>query len=111
MEIDLTGKSLLPGWVMLHEHMYSSAFSFNPTYLHVKQLPVTFPRMYLAAGATTIRTCGSIEPYSDLRIKKDIDCGLIPGPSMELRGLSLYFIVLCCTPCVTHDKGHQSRKC
>jgi len=84
MEIDLTGKSLLPGWVMLHEHMYSSAFSFNPTYLHVKQLPVTFPRMYLAAGATTIRTCGSIEPYSDLRIKKDIDRGLIPGPSMEL---------------------------
>ncbi|MEO6547972.1 MAG: hypothetical protein ABIN94_08220 [Ferruginibacter sp.] len=28
--------------------------------LYLKQVPVTFPRMYLAAGATTIRTCGSM---------------------------------------------------
>jgi len=45
---------------------------------------MSFPRLYLAAGATTIRTCGSIEPYSDIRIKQDIDQGLLPGPSIEL---------------------------
>lgn len=84
--IDLDGKALMPGLVMLHEHMYISAFSMSPLYLNVKQLPLTFPRLYLAAGATTIRTCGSIEPYSDIRIKKDIDLGLFPGPSIELTG-------------------------
>lgn len=82
--LDLSGKTLMPGLVMLHEHMYISASSRVPRYANLKQLPVTFPRLYLAAGATTIRTCGSIEPYSDIRIKKDIDLGLIPGPSIEL---------------------------
>jgi imidazolonepropionase-like amidohydrolase len=82
--VDLNGKALMPGLVMLHEHMYISAHSITPRYPNLKQLPFTFPRLYLAAGATTIRTCGSIEPYSDIRIKKDIDLGLTPGPSMEL---------------------------
>ncbi len=82
--IDLNGKAIMPGLVMLHEHMYISAHSIEPRYLNLKQLPFTFPRLYLAAGATTIRTCGSIEPYSDIRIKKDIDHGLLPGPNMEL---------------------------
>jgi imidazolonepropionase-like amidohydrolase len=82
--IDLNGKAVMPGLVMLHEHMYISAHSITPRYLHVRQLPFSFPRLYLAAGATSIRTCGSIEPYSDIRIKKDIDLGIIPGPSIEL---------------------------
>jgi imidazolonepropionase-like amidohydrolase len=82
--VDLNGKALMPGLVMLHKHMYISAHSITPRYLNLKQLPFTFPRLYLAAGATTIRTCGSIEPYSDIRIKKDIDLGLTPGPAMEL---------------------------
>ena len=82
--IDLAGKAIMPGLVMLHEHMYISAHDLSTRYLHLKQLPYSFPRLYLAAGATTIRTCGSIEPYSDIRIKKDIDLGLLPGPSMEL---------------------------
>ena len=60
--IDLSGKAIMPGLVMLHEHMYISAHSIEPRYLNLKQLPFTFPRLYLAAGATTIRTCGSVEP-------------------------------------------------
>ena len=82
--IDLNGKAIMPGLVMLHEHMYISAHDISTRYLHLKQLPFTFPRLYLAAGATTIRTCGSVEPYSDLRIKKDINLGLLPGPNIEL---------------------------
>jgi len=82
--IDMDGKVLMPGLVMLHEHMYISASSMAPRYLNLRQLPFSFPRLYLAAGATTIRTCGSVEPYSDLRIKKDIDLGFLPGPSIEL---------------------------
>ncbi len=82
--IDVGGKAVMPGLVMLHEHMYISAHSLSPRYPHLKQLPFTFPRLYLAGGATTIRTAGSIEPYSDIRIKKDIDSGKMPGPSIEL---------------------------
>jgi imidazolonepropionase-like amidohydrolase len=82
--IDLNGKTIMPGLVMMHEHMYISAHSIEPRYANLRQVPFTFPRLYLAAGATTIRTCGSIEPYSDIRIKKDIDLGLLPGPNMEL---------------------------
>ncbi len=82
--IDLNGKALMPGLVMLHEHMYISADSYEPMYLMGRQLPISFPRLYLAGGATTIRTCGSLEPYSDLRIKKDIDAGLLPGPDIDL---------------------------
>jgi imidazolonepropionase-like amidohydrolase len=82
--IELNGKAIMPGLVMLHEHMYISAHEISTRYLNLRQLPFSFPRLYLAAGATTIRTCGSIEPYSDIRIKKDIDLGLLPGPNMEL---------------------------
>jgi len=82
--IDLTGKSLLPGFVLLHEHMYYAAYPADFSYLHVKQLPVTFPKLYLACGATTVRTAGSVEPYSDLNLKRDIDQGRILGPEMDV---------------------------
>src|SRR5207253_9046294 len=35
---------------------------------------------------TTIRTTGSIEPYTDLEIKKSIDAGKMPGPKMHVTG-------------------------
>ena len=46
----------------------------------------SFPRLYLAAGVTTIRTAGSMEPYADLEVKRYIDAGRIPGPKMHLTG-------------------------
>jgi imidazolonepropionase-like amidohydrolase len=82
--IDLTGKSLLPGFVLTHEHMYYAAYSADFSYLHVKQLPYTFPKLYLACGATMIRTAGSVQPYSDLNLKRDIDQGKILGPEMDV---------------------------
>jgi imidazolonepropionase-like amidohydrolase len=82
--IDLTGKSLLPGLVLLHEHMYFTAYPADRSYPNLKQLPVTFPKLYLACGATTIRTAGSVEPYSDLNLKRDIDEGKILGPEMDV---------------------------
>ena len=82
--IDLNGKTLMPGLVMTHEHMYISAHSTETRQVLVHQLPATFPRLYLAAGATTIRTAGNVEPYSDMNLKKDIDAGKIPGPFIEV---------------------------
>src|SRR5664279_498748 len=84
--IDCTGKSLLPGFVLMHEHMFYPAVSISPEYIHYKQLPVTFPKLYLACGATTIRTAGSMEPYSDLALKKEIDEKKFMGPSKDVTG-------------------------
>jgi imidazolonepropionase-like amidohydrolase len=42
--------------------------------------------LYLAAGVTTIRTTGSLEPYTDLELKKKIDAGETPGPKIHVTG-------------------------
>jgi imidazolonepropionase-like amidohydrolase len=80
--IDLTGKSVMPGLVMMHEHLFFPAgrlVLFN-------ELAWSFPRLYLAAGVTSLRTAGSVEPYTDLNIKKLTDSGRIPGPKMDITG-------------------------
>jgi imidazolonepropionase-like amidohydrolase len=46
----------------------------------------SFPRLYLAGGVTTIRTTGSLEPYTDLELKRAIDSGATPGPRMHVTG-------------------------
>jgi imidazolonepropionase-like amidohydrolase len=43
---------------------------------------ISFPRLYLALGVTTIRTAGSVTPFTDLEIKKRIDSGRMIGPKM-----------------------------
>lgn len=78
-ELLLTGRSVLPGWVMLHEHLfYVAGDGAYPTH------SVSFPRLYLAGGATTIRTAGNMGGYTDLNIKRMIDAGQIPGPDIEV---------------------------
>lgn len=80
--LDLSGKSVMPGLVMLHEHMFYPAgrlVLFN-------ELGWSFPRLYLACGVTSLRTAGSVEPYTDLNLKKLIDAGKIPGPKMNVTG-------------------------
>jgi imidazolonepropionase-like amidohydrolase len=76
--IDLTGQTVLPGLVMLHEHLFYPAG--NAMY---NELGFSFPRLYLAGGATTIRTGGSMMPYADLNLKRAIDAGTMPGPKMD----------------------------
>lgn len=80
--IDGTGKTVIPGLVMLHEHIFypkpaDGVFS-------VAQMTFTFPRLYLAGGVTTIRTAGSIEPQTDLNIRRSIQQGRMLGPKMDL---------------------------
>ncbi len=82
--INCTGKTIIPGMVMMHEHMFYGE-SLPPLYLGI-EMPVSFPRLYLAGGATTIRTTGSVEPQTDLNIKKMIDAGTIAGPDIDATG-------------------------
>lgn len=82
--IDGTGKTLIPGLVMLHEHIFYP--KPNDGVFSVAQMTFTFPRLYLAGGVTTIRTAGSIEPQTDINIKKWIEEGRMLGPKMDLTG-------------------------
>ena len=88
--LDLAGRTAMPGWVAMHEHLFYP----GPTGMgripgvpeYYPTMGFSFPRLYLAAGVTTIRTAGSMEPYADLEIKRYIDSGRLPGPKMHLTG-------------------------
>ncbi len=76
------GKTLIPGLVMLHEHMYYTIPVDN--YFNIAEMPYSFPRLYLAGGVTTARTAGSIEPQTDLALKRMISEGKIIGPDLDV---------------------------
>ncbi|WP_299333992.1 amidohydrolase family protein [uncultured Psychroserpens sp.] len=82
--IDGTNKTVIPGLVMLHEHMfYTKPFE---NWFSVGQMTFTFPRLYLAGGVTTMRTGGSIQPQTDLNVMKWINEGKMTGPKMFVTG-------------------------
>jgi cytosine/adenosine deaminase-related metal-dependent hydrolase len=89
--LDRSGYTVIPGLVGMHNHLYYTD-SYSPQVtaagisepgLALAEIPFTGPRLYLAAGVTTMRTTGSIEPYTDLKIKQRIDANLMPGPSID----------------------------
>jgi imidazolonepropionase-like amidohydrolase len=80
--IDATGKTVIPGLIMMHEHLFH-AKPFNGAYKAV-HMTNTFPQMYLAGGVTTMRTAGSIEANADLNIKNLIDQGKRLGPKIDV---------------------------
>jgi imidazolonepropionase-like amidohydrolase len=76
--MDLAGKSLMPGLVMVHEHFY------YPTGPGVYgQLGESFTRLYLAGGVTTLRTGGNLNGYMDLNLKRAVEAGEKPGPAID----------------------------
>ena len=77
--IDLHGSTVIPGLVMLHEHLFTTG-SGN----QLVEQGVAFPMLYLAAGVTVARTAGSIDALSDLQIKRRVDAGEQPGPELFL---------------------------
>jgi imidazolonepropionase-like amidohydrolase len=81
--IDLTGYTVMPGIVGMHEHLYYPIGSGIPMY---PEMAYSFPRLYLASGVTTARTAGSVEPFADLNIKTMIDAGKMPGPRLYITG-------------------------
>src|SRR5688572_5997877 len=79
--IDLAGYSVLPGLVGMHNHLFFPMGGNPPIY---SSMGISFPRLYLALGVTTIRTTGSVAPYTDLEIKRLIDAGQMIGPKIDV---------------------------
>ncbi|HUQ98143.1 MAG TPA: amidohydrolase family protein [Gemmatimonadaceae bacterium] len=77
--LDLTGHTVIPGLVGLHEHTYLAGLSHPAPMLHSAML-------YLAAGVTTAMTAGSMLPYNELNMKRQIDRGALPGPRLYIGG-------------------------
>jgi imidazolonepropionase-like amidohydrolase len=85
--IDLAGKTVFPGLVGMHEHLFYPLPDGGPGLLPLYgEMADSAPRLYLAGGVTTARTAGSLEPYTDISVKQAIDAGQIPGPKLFLTG-------------------------
>ncbi len=76
--VDLTGKTVMPGMVMVHEHLY------YPTGPGVYgQLGESFVQLYLAGGVTSMRTGGNVHGTMDINMKRLIEAGSKAGPWMD----------------------------
>lgn len=90
--LSYAGYTVIPGLIGMHDHLfYTASISMQrgadgrlgEPGLIVNAIPYTGPRLYLAAGVTTLRTTGSVEPYTDLKVKQRVDAGLMPGPRID----------------------------
>jgi hypothetical protein len=90
-QLDRSGYTVIPGLVGMHNHLYYTdsytvqvvGGKVGEPGLFIAEIPYTAPRLYLAAGVTTMRTTGSLEPYTDLKVKSRIEANLMPGPSID----------------------------
>lgn len=81
MVIDATGKTVTPGLVFMHEHMFYPVGD-----LQFAEMLYSFPVLYLAGGVTTARTVGTFNAYADLNLRDAIKAGAAVGPDLDVTG-------------------------
>lgn len=74
--IDATGKTVIPGLIDMHGHLYA----YGATQVEA------YPALYLAGGVTTIFTPGEFDPELTWTIKDSIAKGLRVGPDILSGG-------------------------
>jgi len=86
--LDLTGYTLIPGLVGMHDHMFYGGVAHlsGLSGWTIREMAFAFPRLYLASGVTTIRTAGALDASTDLHLKTQIDNGWIIGPKIFASG-------------------------
>jgi imidazolonepropionase-like amidohydrolase len=103
--LEMQGYTVMPGIVGMHNHLYYIARpnlesgrvpAFDAPIL-APQMMFSSPRLYLAAGVTTMRTTGSVEAYADLNLRDQIEAGVLAGPHIDvtapyLEGKGSFFI-------------------
>ena len=75
-KIDATGKTIIPGLIDMHGHMYALGATQEEAY----------PLLYLAGGVTTIFSPGEYEPEKTFRMKEEIKSGNRVGPDILFTG-------------------------
>jgi len=79
--LDLHGYTIIPGLVGMHDHLFYPMGN-GIFWRDGIQLSPSVP----CRGTDYIRTTGSLEPYTDLELKKQIDRGETPGPKIHPTG-------------------------
>ena len=77
--LELSGHTLVPGMVGLHNHLYYTAAGGRAA-----QLTYSAPRLYLGSGVTTVRTTGSRQPFAEINLREEIEKGNVPGPRIHI---------------------------
>jgi len=78
--LDLRGHTVLPGLVGMHDHLFYHLPPGNQS----REMLDVFPKLYLAAGVTSLRTAGTINLDAEIRYKQRIDDGKEIGPHLYL---------------------------
>lgn len=78
--LDLSGHTAIPGLVGMHEHLFYTTDAGKRDVA----ANVSFARLYLASGVTTIRTAGTLSLENDLLTRKLTDDGEWAGPKIHL---------------------------
>ena len=84
------GRTVIPGLVGMHDHLFYGPVRIGSGFGY-REMGASFPRLYLAAGVTTIRTTGAIDASSDLRLKRQIDSGWLVGPKLHVTSPYMQF--------------------
>lgn len=93
--ITLTGKTLLPGLIEGHSHLFLHPYNETPWDDQVLKesraertaRAVTHAASTLMAGFTTVRDLGTEGAgYDDIGLKQSIEKGIVPGPRMITAG-------------------------
>lgn len=71
--VDFGGKTVIPGLIDTHGHLFGGLARRHTT------CDLLAP-LFLAAGVTTVRSPGSMEPEGDMGLRNRIDSGRILGP-------------------------------
>src|SRR5262245_6549517 len=88
--MDLAGRTVLPGLVGMHDHLHyatTGPMVAKPGAPTIWMLAAfTAPRLYLANGVTSVRPAGTWEPDTEINLKRQIDSGKVPGPTIYVTG-------------------------
>ncbi len=79
--IDAHGQTLMPGLVMVHEHLMTAVPAGNRPGFFTNPY---VPQVMLAYGTTTARTAGGFDMEGDLALKHQIDAGRVPGSDLDV---------------------------